>query len=68
LITSSAVILAPEQAPPVAFVANVLGLLIGADNLHLKEVLKLGSGVMSIGGAGIFDGIVLSGAIAASLT
>jgi uncharacterized membrane protein len=64
----SALILAPEQAPPVAFVAGVLGPLMGADILHLKDVLRLGSGVMSIGGAGTFDGIVLSGVIAVYLT
>jgi len=63
----SAVVLAPEQAPPVAFIAGVLGPLIGADLMHLRDVSKLGSGVVSIGGAGTFDGIVLSGVVAAYL-
>jgi uncharacterized membrane protein len=63
----SALILAPEQAPPVAFIAGVLGPLVGADLLHLQDVSKLGSGVISIGGAGTFDGIVLSGVVAAYL-
>ena len=63
-----ALILAPEQAPPVAFVAGVFGPLNGADILRLKDVPRLGSGVMSIGGTGAFDGIVLSGIIAAYLS
>lgn len=65
---TSALLLAPEQAPAVAFVSGVFGPLIGADLLHLKDVSKLGSGMISIGGAGTFDGIVLSGIVAAYLT
>ena len=57
----------PEFAPPVAFVAGVLGPLIGADILRLKEMTRIAGGMASIGGAGTFDGIVLSGLIAALL-
>lgn len=60
-------LLIPDFAPPVAFVAGVLGPLIGADLLHLKQVLKMAPAVASIGGAGTFDGIILSGLIAALL-
>ncbi len=63
----SAVLLVPDQAPPVAFVAGVLGPLIGADLLHLRDVSKISTGIASIGGAGTFDGIVLSGIVAAYL-
>jgi uncharacterized membrane protein len=63
----SALLLAPDQAPPVAFVAGVLGPLIGADLLHLRDVSKIATGIASIGGAGTFDGIVLSGIVAAYL-
>lgn len=63
----SALILAPDHAPPVAFVAGVLGPLIGADLLHVDEIAKTPTGVASIGGAGTFDGIVLSGILAAYL-
>lgn len=62
-----ALLLAPEQAAPVAFVAGVAGPLLGADLLHLKDIEKVASGIMSIGGAGTFDGIVLSGIVAAYL-
>jgi uncharacterized membrane protein len=59
----TALLLVPDQAPPVAFVAGVLGPLIGADLLHLRDIEK----IASIGGAGTFDGIVLSGIVAAYL-
>ncbi|MDE3042638.1 MAG: DUF1614 domain-containing protein [Nitrospirota bacterium] len=63
----SALWLAPEQAPQAAFVAGVLGPLIGADLLHLRDIEALETGIASIGGAGTFDGIVLSGIVAAYL-
>jgi len=63
-----AFLLAPEAAPPVAFVIGVLGPLIGADLLHLKDIEAAETGIASIGGAGTFDGIVLSGIIAVYLT
>jgi uncharacterized membrane protein len=62
-----ALILAPHDAAPVAFVAGVAGPLIGADLLHLREIERSATGTASIGGAGTFDGIVLSGIIAAYL-
>ncbi|MFQ5850672.1 MAG: DUF1614 domain-containing protein [Candidatus Binatia bacterium] len=61
------VLLAPDFAPPIAFVAGVLGPLIGADLLHLRDIKHVATGMASIGGAGTFDGIVLSGLIAAFL-
>lgn len=52
--------------PGVAFVAGVFGPLVGADLLHLKHVRDpQRGGVLSIGGAGTFDGIVISGMLAA---
>ncbi|HLV00289.1 MAG TPA: DUF1614 domain-containing protein [Acidobacteriota bacterium] len=62
-----ALLLAPNYAPPVAFVAGVAGPVIGADLLHLKDIHRISTGVASIGGAGTFDGIVLSGVVAAFL-
>ena len=64
----SAVLLAGEQAPPVAFAGGVLGTLIGADLLHLPEIERMSPGVLSIGGAGVFDGIALCGLFALLLT
>jgi uncharacterized membrane protein len=62
-----ALIFAPNEAAPVAYVAGVAGPLIGADLLHLKEIKQSAAGMASIGGAGTFDGIVLSGIVAAYL-
>ncbi len=59
-----AMIFAPNDAPAVAFVSGVLGTLIGADLLNLKQLKRIGPGVVSIGGAGIFDGIYLVGILA----
>ncbi len=61
-----ALMLAPNFAAPVAFIAGTLGVLIGADLLNLKKVQKYG-GFVSIGGAGVFDGIFLVGIISALL-
>lgn len=63
----SALLFAPEEAPAVAFVAGVMGPLCGADLLHLRDLSKVATGMASIGGAGTFDGIVLSGILAAYL-
>jgi uncharacterized membrane protein len=56
-----------ENLAPIAFTAGVAGPLIGADLLHLKDLAKTPVGIMSIGGAGTFDGIILSGVLAALL-
>ena len=42
-------------------------MLIGADQLRLKDVRKLGATLASIGGAGTFNGIVMTGIVAALL-
>ena len=57
----------PENLAPIAFTAGVAGPIIGADLLHLRDLLRTPVGIMSIGGAGTFDGIVLSGVMAALL-
>lgn len=63
----TAILLAPNEAPSVAFIAGVLGPLLGADVLHMREIPRIATGMASIGGAGTFDGIVLSGILAAYL-
>ena len=57
-----------DFAPPVAFTAGVLGPLVGADLLNLRRIVHGGAGIASIGGAGTFDGIVLSGLVATLLS
>jgi uncharacterized membrane protein len=53
---------------PVAFAGGILGTLIGADLLHLRKIEQMSAGVLSIGGAGVFDGIALCGLFALLLT
>lgn len=55
-----------KNSAPVAYASGVFGTLIGADLLHLADLPA--AGVMSIGGGGVFDGIFLTGIIAAFLT
>jgi uncharacterized membrane protein len=45
----------------VTYVSGTLGTLIGADLLNFNKILKIGAPVISIGGAGTFDGIFLAG-------
>lgn len=48
----------------IAYTGGVLGTLIGADLLNLGKIKNLGAPIASIGGAGTFDGIFLSGFLA----
>ncbi|HEV2393531.1 MAG TPA: DUF1614 domain-containing protein [Verrucomicrobiae bacterium] len=62
-----ALILSPYNPAPLAYIAGSLGTLIGADLLNLNKVRGLGAPVASIGGAGKFDGIFLTGIVAVLL-
>jgi uncharacterized membrane protein len=64
---ATAILLAGDHAPRVAYVAGVAGPLIGGNILHLGDVGRAPIGVLSIGGAGVFDAIVFSGVLAAFL-
>jgi uncharacterized membrane protein len=57
----AALLLAPRTAPALAYVAGSLGTLVGADLMNLGKLQGLGAPVASIGGAGTFDGIFLTG-------
>ncbi|MFA9461155.1 DUF1614 domain-containing protein [Thiohalorhabdus methylotrophus] len=56
----------PEK-PSVAYIAGTLGVLTGADLLRIGDIRKMGSPLASIGGAGTFDGIYLTGIVAVLL-
>ena len=62
-----AILLAPEVSPRVAYISGTMGVLIGADILNLRKLKELGAPVASIGGAGTFDAIFLTGIIAVLL-
>lgn len=61
------VALDPANAAPMAFISGTLGVLAGADLLHLQDIRRLGTPFASIGGAGSFDGIFISGIVAVLL-
>ena len=63
-----ALMLDPDKAPALAYIGGTLGVLLGADILRLKDIGKLGEPVASIGGAGTFDGIFVTGIVAVLLT
>jgi uncharacterized membrane protein len=67
LAAGVALLLAFRRAPPVAYVAGSMGTLIGADLLNLTRLAEIGAPVVSIGGAGTFDGVFLTGIIAGLL-
>src|ERR1700726_2927166 len=62
-----ALILSREYAAPLAYIGGSMGTLIGADLLNLDKINGLGAPVASIGGAGTFDGIFLTGILAVLL-
>jgi uncharacterized membrane protein len=64
---ATALLLSPQSAPSLAYIAGCLGTLIGADLLNLWQIQALGAPIASIGGAGRFDGIFLTGILATLL-
>jgi uncharacterized membrane protein len=56
-----------HHASAIAYVSGVMGTLIGADLMNLGRLRELGAPVASIGGAGTFDGIFLTGIVAVLL-
>jgi len=68
-ITAAVVALLINQAhsAPLAYISGTLGVLIGADIMRLSTIRSMGVPMASIGGAGTFDGIFLTGIIAALL-
>jgi uncharacterized membrane protein len=59
--------LSRQFAAPLAYVSGSMGTLIGADLLNLGKIPGLGAPIASIGGAGTFDGIFLTGILAVLL-
>ena len=51
----------------IAYIGGTLGTLIGADLLNMRKISELGAPMVSIGGAGTFDGIYTTGLISVLL-
>jgi uncharacterized membrane protein len=62
-----ALLLSRRFAAPLAYIGGSIGVLVGADLLNLGVLRDLGAPVASIGGAGTFDGVFLTGVIAVLL-
>lgn len=59
-----AILLSWKHSASLAYISGTLGTLIGADLLNLGVLSALGGPVASIGGAGTFDGVFLTGLFA----
>jgi uncharacterized membrane protein len=67
LAAGFALLLSRRTAPALAHIAGNVGMLIGADLLNIDHLRTLGVSVASIGGAGTFDGVFLTGVLAVLL-
>ncbi len=62
-----ALLINPDNSAPLAYISGTLGVLVGADLLRLKDIKHIGTPSASIGGAGTFDGIFITGIVAVLL-
>ncbi len=68
IVAAIVAIILPSSSPKmIAYVSGVLGTLIGADIMNIHKINRLGAPIASIGGAGTFDGVFLSGILAVLL-
>jgi len=61
------IVLGQEHSAPLAYISGTIGVLVGADILRMKDIRRMGPPIASIGGAGTFDGIFLTGILAVLL-
>jgi len=57
----------PDHSAPLAYICGTLGVLLGADLMRLGDIRRMGAPMASIGGAGTFDGIFVTGIVAVLL-
>lgn len=61
------VLLDGDSSAALAYIGGTMGVLIGADILRLRAIQTMGAPIASIGGAGTFDGIFMTGIVAVLL-
>lgn len=61
------ILLEPELSAPLAYISGTIGVVIGADLLRVNNIRDMGVPVASVGGAGTFDGIFITGIVAVLL-
>lgn len=64
----AAIWLGGEYRAALAYISGSLGVLIGADLLRLPDIRAMNAPLASIGGAGTFDGIFITGLVAVLLS
>ncbi len=67
IAAATAVLVSREHAPQLAYISGVMGTLIGADLLRWRQIRRMDAPLLSIGGAGMFDGIYLVGLVSVLL-
>lgn len=65
--TVVALLISWRHAAPLAYAGGSLGVLVGADLMNFDKLVGLGTPVLSIGGAGTFDGIFMTGVLSVLL-
>lgn len=65
--TVIAAVVSWRNLAPLAYAGGSLGVLIGADLMNIDKLQGLGTPVLSIGGAGTFDGIFMTGVLSVLL-
>ena len=63
----TALALGGQLSAPLAYICGTLGVLVGADLLRIGDIRRMGTPLASIGGAGTFDGIYITGIVAVLL-
>lgn len=67
IAAGTAIVIGGPAVAALAYIVGTLGTLIGADLLNLRRIGNLGASIASIGGAGTFDGVFLTGIVAVIL-
>ena len=67
LAAAVALLISRRHAAPLAYIAGSVGCLLGADVFNLYRIRDIGAPIASIGGAGISDGVFLTGILAVLL-
>ncbi|MGB5519376.1 MAG: DUF1614 domain-containing protein, partial [Gammaproteobacteria bacterium] len=62
-----AIMLNSDHSAPLAYISGTMGVLLGADLLNFRHISQMGAMIASIGGAGTFDGIFMTGILAVLL-
>ncbi len=64
---TTAILIETIHTAPLAYISGTLGILIGADIFRLNNIRYIATPIASIGGAGTFDGIFITGIFAVLL-